>query len=129
MGGQITMRMGTFFFAVPFVKSQRVRALAVTSPSRMPNVAGRSDRGRAGIPRLRSALVVGHRRPALTPKPILNQMHAELGKVLARTDVKTKLDQLGATVHASSPDEFVRLIRTEMQLWSKVIRDAKIGQE
>ncbi|MDB5926578.1 MAG: tripartite tricarboxylate transporter receptor family protein [Betaproteobacteria bacterium] len=67
--------------------------------------------------------------PALTPKPILNQMHAELGKVLARTDVKTKLDQLGATVHASSPDEFVRLIRTEMQLWSKVIRDAKIGQE
>jgi hypothetical protein len=37
MGGQITMQMGTFFFAVPFVKSQRVRALAVTSPSRMPN--------------------------------------------------------------------------------------------
>jgi tripartite-type tricarboxylate transporter receptor subunit TctC len=67
--------------------------------------------------------------PARTPKPILNQMHAELGKVLARSDVKTKLDQLGATVHASSPEEFGSLIKSETQLWSKVIRDAKIGQD
>ena len=66
---------------------------------------------------------------ARTPKPILDRMHSELPKVLSRTDVKTKLDQLGATVHASSPDEFDRLITTEMQLWSKVIREAKIAQE
>ena len=37
LGGQITMQMGTFFFAAPFVK-QRVRALGVTSPSRMPQL-------------------------------------------------------------------------------------------
>lgn len=51
MGGQITMQMGTFFFAVPFVKSQRVRALAVTSPSRMlqlPDVPTVAEQGFPG---------------------------------------------------------------------------------
>lgn len=128
MGGQITMQMGTFLFGVSYVKSQRVRALAVTSPARMPqlpDVPTVAEQGFAGY-EVRSwwGLVA----PAAAPKPIVKQMHTAMGTVLARADIKAKLDQLGATVHASSPEEFGRLIEAELQLWGKVVRDAMIAQ-
>ncbi len=61
------------------------------------------------------------------PKPILKQMHAELSRVLANPDTRARLEQLGVTIRASTPEEFARYIESEMQLWGKVVRDSKIS--
>jgi tripartite-type tricarboxylate transporter receptor subunit TctC len=129
LGGQITMQMGTFFFAAPFIKSQRVRALGVTSPSRMPQLQDVPTIAEQGFPGYEVRSWWGVVAPAAMPKPIMQQMHAALSKVLARPEVKAKLEQLGATVHASTAEEFGRVIRSEMQLWGKVVRDAKIASQ
>lgn len=129
MGGQITMQMGTFFFAVPFVKSQRVRALAVTSAERMPQMGDVSTIAEQGFPGYEVRSWWGLVAPARVPKPILERMSTEIAKVLARPDVRRKIEQLGGTVLASGPQEFGRIIRNEMQLWGKVVRENKIGQQ
>lgn len=129
MGGQITMQMGTFLFGVSFVKSQRVRALAVTSPARMPQLPEVATVAEQGFPGYEVRSWWGLVAPAAAPKAIVKQMHGAMSTVLARGDIKAKLEQLGATVHASSSEEFGRLIEAEMQLWGKVVRDAKIVQQ
>ena len=47
--------------------------------------------------------------------------------LLARPEMRERLEQLGATVRASTPDEFANTIAAEMKLWGQVVRDNKIG--
>lgn len=127
MGGQITMQMGTFFFVSPFVKAQRVRALAVTSAAPMaqwPNVPTVAEQG---FPGYEVQSWWGILAPAGVPKSILMKMHAELTRVLTGPETRGRLEQLGMTVLASSPEEFTRHIAGDMALWGKVVRDAKIS--
>ncbi len=127
IGGQITMQMGTTLFGVPFVKSQRVRALGVSSAARiaqLPDVPTIAEQGFAGY-EVNSwwGLVA----PSGVPAPILNKLHASLSAILARLEMRERLEQVGATVRASKPEEFAAYIASEMKLWGQVVRDNKIG--
>ena len=128
IGGQITMQMGTSLFGVPFVKSQRVRALGVSSSARMaqlPDVPTIAEQGFAGY-EVNSWW--GLLAPAGVPAPIRDKLHASLNEILARPAMRERLEQVGATVRASKPDEFARYIAEEMKLWGQVVRDNKIGE-
>lgn len=127
MGGQITMQMGTFFFVSPFVKSQRVRALAVTSATRMPQLPDVPTVAEQGFPGYEVHSWWGIVAPSGVPKPILRQMHSALSRVLGLAEVRSRLQQVGATVRASTPEEFARHIVKEMEFWGKVVRDSKIS--
>lgn len=127
IGGQITMQMGTFFFVSPFVKAQRVRALAVTSATRMeqwPDVPAVAEQG---FPGYELYSWWGILAPAGVPNGILRRMHAELSRVLARPEMRVHLERLGMTIQASTPEEFTRHIAREMELWGKVVRAARIS--
>ena len=128
IGGQITMQMGTSLFGVPFVKSQRVRALGVSSAARMtqlPDVATIAEQGFAGYEVNSWWGIVA---PTGVPAPILSKLHASLSEILARPEMRSRLEQLGATVRASKPSEFAHTIAEEMKLWGKVVRDNRIGE-
>jgi tripartite-type tricarboxylate transporter receptor subunit TctC len=123
---QITMQMGTVFFVTPFVKSQRVRALGITSTTRstqLPDVPTITEQGYPGYEVISWWGIVA---PAGTPKPVLTRMHVELEKMMTTPDMQERLAQLGMTVRATSAAEFERFIRSEMQTWGKVVRDANI---
>jgi len=64
--------------------------------------------------------------PAGTPKAIIDLLHGEIAKIVKLPDVQKRLDDLGFDVVANSPDEFAARIKTDMEKWGKVIRDAKI---
>lgn len=128
IGSQITMQMGTSLFGVPFVKSQRVRALGVSSSARiaqLPDVPTIAEQGFAGY-EVNSWW--GLLAPAGVPAPIRAKLHANLSEILGRPAMRERLEQVGATVRASKPDEFAAYIADEMKLWSKVVRDNKIGE-
>ena len=127
IGGQITMQMGTFFFVSPFIKSQRVRALAVTSAARMQQLPEIPTVAEQGFPGYEVHSWWGIVAPAGVPKPILQRLHAEMKNVLGTQQMRERLEQLGMTIRASSPEEFTRYLVSEMQLWGKVVRDAKIS--
>ncbi len=127
IGGQITMQMGTFLFVSPFIKSQRVRGLAVTSSARMsqlPEIPTVAEQGFAGY-EVHSWW--GMVAPAGVPQSILRQLQTALRVVVTAPETRERLEQLGATVRASTPDEFARYISREMALWGKVVRDNKIS--
>jgi len=127
IGGQITMQMGTSLFGMPFVKSQRVRALGVSSAARMTQLPDVATIAEQGFPGYEVNSWWGIIAPAGVPAPILNKLHASLAAVLARPDIRGRLEQLGATVRATKPHEFANYIAEEMKLWGKVVRDNKIG--
>jgi tripartite-type tricarboxylate transporter receptor subunit TctC len=64
--------------------------------------------------------------PAGTPKAIIDQLHQEIVNLVALPDVQARLDELGFDVVANSPEAFAQRIKTEMEKWAQVIRDAKI---
>ena len=128
IGGQITMQMGTSLFGVPFIKSQRVRALGVSAAARIPQLPDVPTIAEQGFSGYEVNSWWGIVAPTGVPAPIRNQLHASLSEILARPELRARLEQVGATVRASKPHEFAAYIAEETTLWGKVVRDNKIGE-
>jgi tripartite-type tricarboxylate transporter receptor subunit TctC len=60
---------------------------------------------------------------------IIDQLHAEIVKIVAQPDVRKRLDELGFEVVANTPAQFAGRIKVELEKWGKVIRNAKIKLE
>lgn len=114
--------------AAPQIQGGMLRGLAVTSKTRskaMPDVPTMAE---AGAPEQESETMQGVFAPAGTPKEIVDLLHREIVKVMALPDVQAKCAQLGFDVVANTPDEFAAYIKSEVEKWGKVIKDAKIQQ-
>ena len=83
----------------------------------------------AGIAGQEAYTLTGILAPAATPKEIVTLLHREIVKLVAEPDVQKRLADLGFEVVANSPEEFAVRIKSEMEKWGKVIRDAKIKVE
>ena len=64
--------------------------------------------------------------PAGTSKEIAERLHLEIQKILALPDVLQRLERLGVEASPAGPEEFGALIRSELQRWNKLVRDAGI---
>jgi tripartite-type tricarboxylate transporter receptor subunit TctC len=114
--------------AAPQVQGAKLRALAVTSKKRSKALPDVPTMAEAGAPGQESETMQGVFVPAGTPKEIVNLLNREIAKVMAQPDVQEKCAQLGFDVVADKPEEFTAYISSEVEKWSKVIRDAKIPQ-
>ena len=127
LAGHITMQVGSVFLVSPYVKARRMRALAVTASTRVTQMLDVPTVAEQGFPGYEVQTWWGILAPAGSPRPILQRMHSELKKILAAPETRERLEQLGMTILASTPEEFARYITSEMELWGKVVRDAKIS--
>jgi tripartite-type tricarboxylate transporter receptor subunit TctC len=112
--------------AAPLAQDGKLRALAVTSAKRsraLPDVPTMTE---AGLPGQEADTLQGVLVPAATPKPIVDTLHREIVKIVAMADVKERLDALGFDPIANTPAEFAARIKTEIERWAKVIREANI---
>jgi tripartite-type tricarboxylate transporter receptor subunit TctC len=115
--------------AAPQIKDGLLRALMVTSEKRVPALPDVPTVAEAGLAGQEAYTLTGLLAPAGTPKAIVDLIHREVVKIVALPDVQKRLDDLGFQVVANSPDEFAAQIKTEMEKWAKVIRDAGIKQQ
>ena len=123
------MSFGSPQAAMQHVKEGTVRALAVTSKTRsqiFPDVPTMTE---AGYPDIEGDGWVGILVPAGTPADIITALHRESAKILAQPDMQERLAVLGYDVVASTPEEFAIRIKTEIDMWAKVIRAANIKAE
>jgi len=129
ISGQLQLMFPAAVLAAPHVKSNRLRALAVTSaqPSalfpRLPTVAA------SGLPDYESAAMFGVFAPARTPLVLVNRLNQEFVRVLNRADVRERLFNAGAEVVGSSPEHLAAAIRSEMAKLGKLILEAGIRDE
>jgi tripartite-type tricarboxylate transporter receptor subunit TctC len=130
IAGQVPFLFITAPAGLPFVRSGRLRALAVTTLKRnpaapeIPTVAEELN-----LPDYDVDSWVAMFAPAKTPEPIIARMHKEIARVVRLTEVRQKLLEQSADPVGSSPEELARVVRTELKRWPEVIRAAGIKLE
>ena len=110
----------------PQVTGGNLRALAVTSEKRSPAFPNVPTLGELGIKDQVSETMQGVLAPAGTPKELVAKLNDAIKKVMAMDDVKARCAQLGFDPVANSPAEFATYIKTDVEKWAKVIKDANI---
>ncbi len=109
--------------ALPHMKTEKVRALAVGGEKRFPLLPQLPTVSESGY-RFNSSSWYGILAPRNTPRAVVGRLHATLTQTIETPQMKTRLTDMAFEVMGSTPDEFTRLIREEMATWSKVISAA-----
>ncbi|HZS67150.1 MAG TPA: tripartite tricarboxylate transporter substrate binding protein [Burkholderiales bacterium] len=108
------------------IKSGKLRALAVTTAKRSPVLPDVPSIGEAGVKGAESALWVAMWGPAGMSRELVNKINADARKALADPGVKSKLQSLGNDTMDMSPQEFAKLVRTEMKDYASVLKAAGV---
>lgn len=126
IAGQVPITFGNNIATLPHVKSGRLRALGVTSAARsalMPDVPTVIE---GGLP---DFVVVGWYAiltTSGTPQTAIAKLHGELAKIVREAEVQRRLLSDGSEPVGSSPAELASFIRTEIEKWSKVVKNARL---
>jgi tripartite-type tricarboxylate transporter receptor subunit TctC len=115
--------------ALPQVRAGRLRALGVTSASRIAGVPDIPTIAEGGVPGYESLQWYGLVAPAATPREIIVRLNKEAVAILRSPDVTARLANDGGIVVASTPEEFGAYIRAETEKWAKVAKAAGIKPE
>ena len=107
---------------LPFIKDKRLTALAVSTAARSPALPDVPTIAEAGLPGYVFDHWYGMFAPAKTPRPVVNQISQEVARVLNIADVKTKISARGAVAKPSSPEEFDKFVRAEVEKITKVMK-------
>ncbi len=129
VAGNVQLGIPTMPAALPFVRSGRLRAIAVSTAKRSSAVPELPTIAEAGVRGYEATLWTGVLAPAGTPQAVLGRLHGELLKILALDDVKEALAKQGAEPAFNTPDEFAAYIRTELSKWAKVVQAANVRLE
>ena len=126
LAGRLNIFFGNISNLLPLVRAGQLRAFAITSRKRSPQIPELPTMEEAGFPGFEATAWFGLMAPAGTPQPVLDKLHQETAKFLAIPEVRAKLEGLGLQLVGSTPAEFAAVIRTEIPQWGKVIKDAGI---
>ena len=129
LGGQVEMMLDTSSSAMGQIKGGKLRALAVTTPRRSAELPQVPTLAEAGVAGADITTWYGLFTTGGTPRPIVERLHAELAKALARPDVRARLTGLGGEPGAMSVVEFSAMNRAEFERYGRLIREAGIKIE
>ena len=129
LGNETNAFMSTFASALPHVKANRLRALAVTTKARAAPLPDVPTVEQSGVPGFEYATWYGILAPAATPKPIIDKLNKAIVGVLSNPDMKDRYAKQGVTALPTTSAEFSKLFRSETEKWAKVVREAKIPQQ
>jgi tripartite-type tricarboxylate transporter receptor subunit TctC len=115
--------------AMAHVKGGTLRALAITSAKRNPELPDVPTMAEAGISGQEAETMQGLLAPAGTPKDIVDRLQREVAKIVAQPDTREKLLAMGFDPVGNTPEQFSAYISSEIARWSKVIREAKLKLE
>ncbi|NDZ18270.1 LacI family transcriptional regulator [Variovorax sp. WS11] len=122
LAGRVDATFDSFTVYEEHIKSGRVRALAVTSRTRMAALAQVPTLAEAGLPDYEVSNWLGVLAPAGTPKEVVTALHAAVIRAMSDAGMKRQLTALGIEPAASTPDEFSALIRSEIPKWARLVK-------
>jgi len=122
MGGQVDSMFDQLTSSLPFIRSGKIRVLAVTSATRssvLPEVPTLAEQGITGV---ESSTWVGLFAPASTPREIIARLNAATQKITRSPGFREKLAALGADALEGSPEQFSQLFREEVVKWGRIVK-------
>jgi tripartite-type tricarboxylate transporter receptor subunit TctC len=109
----------------PHMRSKRLVALAVTSPSRSPNAPELPTFKELGYPRVEAPSWYSIVAPAATPRDVVGRLHGEIVKIAATPDYREQLERQGFEPQSSTPEQFAAFLQAEYDKWGRVIKALK----
>ena len=126
LGKQVDFALTISSVSLPHIAGGKLKALAVTAPSRNPRLPDVPTLAEAGIPGVTLVSFGGLSLPAGTPAPIVQRVSEALQKALAEPSVRARLEANGAAVVASKSDEYAHNLQSEIVLTEKMMKVAGI---
>ena len=124
LAGQVQLASMGLPPAMPYVKSGRLRVIAVTSAKRSPLLPQAPTVAETGLPGYEVNSWYGVFAPPALPKEIIAKINADIVTVLGLADVKERLAGLGAEPQPMTPDDFGKFVRDDIAKWSKVVKES-----
>ena len=129
LGGRVSMMFTDLVTGLPHVKSNALRALAVTRLQRSALIPELPTLDAAGVKGFDMDSWAGIFVPADTPAKIVTLLNTELRKAIDSAEVKSKLGTAGFEAFSSSPQELGDFVQVQLGKWGKMIKDAGIQPE
>ncbi len=129
VGGRVEVASDNLPPVQPFVEAGKLRALAVTTSKRWPELPDVPTVAEAGVPGYEASAWFAIAAPAKTPREIINKMNASINKYMSEPEMISKMRKLGAEPFGGSPEDMAKLIAEETVKWKKVIDFAGMKAE
>lgn len=128
MSGRVQLAITNMLTAGPLVRSGKLKALAITSPSRAPTMPDVPTIAESGVPGYSLRSWYGLMAPRHTPPAIVRTLNREVNAVMNLPVVKDRLAADGAEVAAANtPEQFRAMITEEIRQWEKIVRGLDVG--
>jgi tripartite-type tricarboxylate transporter receptor subunit TctC len=129
LAGQVVLMFDQPVSSLPHVQAGKLKVLGITSLKRfqtLPDIPTVAEQGLSGFEAISWAGVCA---PGGTPRPIVDRLYNEIGKVLKVPDIRDRLLRDGIEPIGSTPQQFLEHTRNEAAKWGKVVREAKVRVE
>jgi len=123
LGGQVPVSFAGIPNVLSAVRAGKLRALAVTTPSRWSELPEVPTLAEAGVPGYEATLWLGLAAPAHASPEIVGRLHAETAKLLQDPELQRSFRSAGVNAHSMNPREFSAFLAAEHEKWGKVVRD------
>lgn len=124
LAGQVALMFSPASTVLPHVASGRLRALAVTTASRLAALPDLPTVAESGLARYETVTWFGFVVPAATPRAIVTRLNAEIVKVLGQPELRRQFAAQGIDIVGGTPEEFAAYIRREIEKWARVIKES-----
>lgn len=129
ISGRVDFFISPYASAINLVKSGKVRAIAITSTKRYKDLPNLPTVSESGIPGYKWEFWYGLVAPAKTPKFILQKIASEVKRIQELPSVKERFDELGTTAISSTPEQFDKLIASEIIEFARLAKLSGIKPE
>jgi tripartite-type tricarboxylate transporter receptor subunit TctC len=129
VGGQIALMFSPLISAIPQIKAGRARALAVTSPKRVPAVPDIPTMIESGVPNYDVVSWYGVHTAMKAPRASVAALNREINRILVVPEVHDSLSGLGMDPAPMTPEQYNALVRSEVSRWARVVRESGTKQE
>lgn len=124
IGGQVVMLFDQPVSSMPHVKAGKLRALGISSSKRFVTMQDIPTVAEQGVPGFEAISWAGVCAPGGTPRPIVDRLYSEIGKVLKLPEIRDRLLRDGIEPIGSTPEQFTEHTKKEAVKWSKVVKDS-----
>jgi len=129
LGGRVQVLSSSLPSQLAYIKSGKLRALAVTSKTRNAQTPDVPTVIEAGVPGYEVIIWYAMFVPAKVPKPIIAKLNATIVQVMAKPEMKARLAQAGIDAATSTPEELAAWVKVEVEKWTRVVKQANVVPE
>jgi tripartite-type tricarboxylate transporter receptor subunit TctC len=129
MAGNVDMMFDQMYSAVPSIRADKLRPIAITSKKRSPLFPNVPSFAEVGYPKVEVLNWQGFIAPAGTPKPIINKLNAAANEALKDPQLRELMLSQGNEIGGGTPADFAALIKSEAAKWSAVVKAGNIKPE